>query len=166
MASVTVNLTGASSGSSAVLWSGNVNLGSTFASDSSRSLSLTQVQIHNDGEVYIQLGSQIAEFTTAFEATGRFIFAAEDDTSVEFLLANADMADPYRWTPTNSVAIGAFFTHLKPLVDLGQSFDLTLTDDAPLNRAPVITAIAADPTTVDSGGVVTLTATVTDPDIA
>ena len=77
-------------------------------------------------------------------------------------IADADMTEPLLWTPTNSTEVIAFANHVRGLTD--HNATLTLTDD-PANSAPTITAINANPTTVDEGGVVTLTATVTDPDI-
>ena len=78
------------------------------------------------------------------------------------MIANADMSEPYQWTPVNSAEVIAFANHVRSLTD--HNATLTLTDD-PANSAPTITAINANPTTVDEGGIVTLTATVTDPDI-
>ena len=78
------------------------------------------------------------------------------------MIADATMMEPYMWAPSNSLEVTAFVAHVEGLTD--HNATMTLTDD-PSNSAPTITAINANPTTVDEGGVVTLTATVTDPDI-
>ena len=66
-------------------------------------------------------------FTAEFEATGRIIFEASDGEMLEVMIANADMTEPYNWTPTNSAEVIAFANHVRGLTD--QNATLTLTDD-------------------------------------
>ena len=72
--------------------------------------------------------------------------------------------EPYNWTPANLSAVRTFADILEGLPD--RSLTVTFDDNTGVsNSPPTITAINANPSTVDEGGVVTLTATVTDPDI-
>ena len=161
MASVTVDLTGIDSFPTGILWNDNVSLGVVFDANGAEQI-LSQTGITSSGSVSFSITDTNNRFTSAFEASGRIIFEASDGMMLEVMIANADMTEPYAWTPVNSVEVIAFFNHIRGLAD--QDATLTLTDD-PANSAPTITAISANPTTVDEGGVVTLTATVTDPDI-
>ena len=168
MASVTVTLTGYSKvDNERIRWEDNKLLGTTFAYLSREPQYLNTLTMFyagsSTGWVFMDMAAANKDFTPAFEATGRIIFEASDGQTLEIMIANADTTEPYNWRPSNFAAVSAFASHVVGLAD--HDVTLTLTDDSATNRAPVITAIAADPTTIDEGGVVTLTATVTDPDI-
>ena len=136
MASVTVNLTGYGILQSAiVLWQDNVSLGSTFDMDGT-SQTLNQISLYYDeafgrqpGNVGIEILGLNDRFTAEFEATGRIIIEASDAETLEVMIANADMDEPYLWTPSNSAEVIAFANHVRGLTD--QTATLTLTDDDP-----------------------------------
>ena len=67
-------------------------------------------------------------FTAAFETSGLIIFEASDGEMLEVMIANADISEPYSWTPTNSAEVVAFANHVRGLTD--QNATLTLTDEA------------------------------------
>ena len=137
MASVTVNLTGYSDFISTVFWFDAVSLGSTFALDGNPQ-SLTSVELvyagSSDGRVTLRIDGDNNRFTAAFEATGRIIFEASDGETLEVTIGNADMAEPYSWTPTNSADVIAFANHVRGLTD--QNATLTLTDEGEAITAP------------------------------
>ena len=171
MASVTVALTGyaVNPQSLSITWSDDISLGSTFDSlGQNQTLSrLALFPVSSNftpaGQVDLSLVDLNDRFTPAFEATGRIIITASDGMTLEVTIGNADMSEPYGWLPTNFAEVITFANHIQGLAD--HTAMLTLTDEGVANQAPVITAIAANPTTVASGEVVTLTATVTDPNI-
>ena len=95
---------------------------------------LNQLAMYDNGRVQLALVAANHRFTTAFEATGRFIVTASDGETVEFLLANADLTETYDWTPTNAAEVGAFVAHVRNLTDFDAT--LTLTDEAVSAVAP------------------------------
>ena len=175
MASVIVNIpnTNWTVNSSLVAWSGlHLSLGSSL-SKSGREIFLGRLQLRRIGEANsygINLATSLLssdtlsgpDFSDQMENSGMITTVASDGETL-VVTGIIDSTEPYTWEPANATAVLAFANHLAGLAD--RSLVVTFDDGAAVNRAPVITAIAADPTTVDSGGVVTLTATVTDPDI-
>ena len=143
MASVTVNLTGygTSTTDNLIQWIDvHASLGSVFSADGAV-LSLQHTGMNyavSDfgslpaGQVRIFISGQ-HDFTAAFEATGRIIFTASDNTTLEVQIANADMLEPYYWVPTNSAQVITWANHVRGLAD--HSATLTLTDD-PATAAP------------------------------
>ena len=134
MASVTVNLTGYDgAGTFNISWDDHASLGSTF-DDGGAVQTLTSVRLRDAGGSagrvdLILLGANM-RFTPAFESTGRIIFTASDGETLEVMIANADMTEPYEWTPNNAAEVIAFATHVRGLTD--HDATLTLTDeDAP-----------------------------------
>lgn len=125
--SVTVPLTGLSSFNNFIRWSDNQSLGSTFSASGAEQF-LTTVDLNNaspSGQVYISIVGTNNRFTTAFEATGRIIFEASDGETLEVMIADADMTEPYTWVHVPSIsAVVAFVLHVKDLVD--QTGTLTL----------------------------------------
>ena len=137
MASVTVALTGFSATNSKISWGDDVDLGNIFSVAGDQLLSLVELNdIGIVGRVFISISGSDNRFTAAFEATGRPIFAASDGETLEVMIANADMTEPYGWTPSNSAEVVAFVSHVRGLAD--QNATLTLTDD------PAVTAHAVD----------------------
>ena len=65
-----------------------------------------------------------------FESTGRIIFEASDGETLEVMIANADMSEPYAMD-SNQLrrSYYAFANHVRGLTD--QTATLTLTDDPP-----------------------------------
>ena len=57
---------------------------------------------------------------------------ASDGEVLEVMIANADMSEPYSWTPVNSAEVIAFANHVQALTD--QTATLTLTDNDPSYR--------------------------------
>ena len=143
MASVTVNLTAYFSDANKIQWDGDVSLGSTFDAEQ-EDQELSQLLLRNNvpflGQINILLFGTNNRFTPAFEATGRIILTASDGETLEVMIANADMTEPYRWIPTNSAEVLTFIAHVRTLTDT--SATLTLTDD-PATSAP---AVPAEPT--------------------
>lgn len=137
MASVTVNLTGYGEfGVNAIRWPDNVSLGTTFDdAGAEQTLGLLFINYRGTqaGLISIDLIEVDSRFTPAFEATGRIIFEASDGETLEVMIANADMTEPYNWTPANSAEVIAFANHVRGLTD--QDATLTLTDD-PVTEAP------------------------------
>ena len=89
------------------------------------------------GQVALNLLGTNNRFTPAFEATGRIIFTASDGEILEVTIGNADMDEPYVWTPTNSAEVAAFANHVRGLTD--HNATLTLTD-APATTVPSVPA--------------------------
>ena len=138
MATVTVNLTGYTTlfdpPNDRIVWPDNVILGSTFdLSGGNQTLSAVQldgVGSNLPGRFVISIaGTTNNRFTTAFEATGRIIVTASDGETLEVMIANADMTEPYSWIPANSAEVIAFVNHVRSLSD--HNATLTLTDDPP-----------------------------------
>ena len=81
----------------------------------------------DDGSVFLQLEGTNNRFTPEFESTGRIILEASDGETLEIQIADADMTEPYLWTPSNSAEVIAFANHVRGLADGDAT--LTLTDD-------------------------------------
>ena len=135
MASVTVALTGHFSSSIGIGWDDNVSLGTTFDLNGQAQV-LDSIRLRDmtgfgsiPGQCEINLTTADDRFTPEFEATGRIIFEASDGETVEVMIANADMQEPYVWVPTNSAEVISFVTHVRGLTD--KNATLTLTDDPP-----------------------------------
>ena len=136
MASVTVNLTGYVEstvlGSGQIQWLDDVAIGNTFDAFGN-SQTIIEVNLFDSGSlagrVIISINLSNNRFTPAFEATGRIIFTASDNETLEVMIANADMDEPYIWVPSNSTEVIAFASHVRGLTD--QNATLTLTDDDP-----------------------------------
>ena len=160
MASVTVNLPGYfdSTTQGLIAWTGLVPLGSTF-DDGGALQTLNSVQLTyqggNEGRVAISMEGTNTRFTPAFEATGRIIFTASDDETLEVMIANADMTEPYQWVPTNSAEVITFTNHVRGLTD--HTTTLTLTDDppGPVNVAPSFADDTGDAQTWEMGTAIT-----------
>ena len=123
------------SGSGSVSW-GSVSLGSLFAaSGANQTLAFTELFYGGStpGQVRLNLLLANDRFTPAFEATGRIIFEASDGETLEVMIADADMSEPYEWVPTNSSEVIAFANHVRGLSN--NNATLTLTDD-PTTTAP------------------------------
>ena len=127
MASVTVNLTGADTGADFVIWNDNVSLGSTF--DESGAIQTLSFLSLVGSEVNISILGTNNVFTNAFETSGRIIIEASDGETLEVMIANADISEPYQWTPVNSADVIMFVAHVLGLTD--RNATLTLTDDDP-----------------------------------
>ena len=128
--SVTVPLTGISVFDDYIRWSDDQSLGSTFAASGLEQV-LSLVDLNNanpPGRVRISITGLSNDFTPAFEATGRIIFEASDGELLEVMIADADMAEIYQWTPSNSAEVVAFVLHVKDLTD--QSATITLSGAA------------------------------------
>ena len=136
MASVTVNLTGYyNSGLDVIGWPNRVSIGTVFSSDGgTQTLDLVTVAYTN-GRVHLRILQADSDFTDSFEATGRIIFEATDGETLEVMIANADMSEPYSWLPTNSAQVIAFANHIRNLDFADRNPTLTLTDD-PATVAP------------------------------
>ena len=143
MASVTVNLTGYSDRSFDVEWNDDVAVGATFSAVGG-SQTLNFLRLFNaagtgflagigPGAVRLDFTGFANHFTSAFVASGRIIVTASDGETLEVMIANADMAEPYDWTPTNSAQVIAFANHVRGLAN--NNATLTLTDD-PATAAP------------------------------
>ena len=133
MASVTVNLTLYTDiGSAVIRWQMAQSLGDTFAANGQeQTLLSTQLRYAGTeaGKVSLVIDPGQTDFTDAFEASGRIIFQASDSELLEVMIANADMEEPYVWTPPNSAEVVAFANHVRGLTD--HDATLTLTDDPP-----------------------------------
>ena len=125
--SVTVPLTGVSVFTNYIRWSDNQSLGSLFSADGGEQ-TLTTVDLNSgspSGQVFISLIGTDNRFTPAFEASGTIIFEASDGETLEVMIADADMSEPYMWVPLASVLeVVAFVNHIRTLVD--QTGTLTL----------------------------------------
>ena len=78
------------------------------------------------GQVQLSIVGTNNRLTAAFEASGLLTFEASDGETLEVMIADADMSEPYTWTPTNSAEVVAFALHVKGLTD--QDAMLTLSD--------------------------------------
>ena len=145
MASVTVNLPvfSISSLPNGPIWF-NFNLTSPFWNTGSQQ-QITQMSLEDTGQVRILIQGHTQDFTSAFEATGRIIFGASDGEMLEVMIANADMAEPYQWTPANSAEVIAFAAHLSTFGHASgeRIVTLTLTDD-PATAAPAFADSTGD----------------------
>ena len=94
MASVTVNLTGVQHATDRLTWLDDVSLGSIFSFDGDN-IGLSHFAVYDLGNVAIGLTGIGDRFTTAFEATGRIIAMSSDGETLEVMIANADMTEPY-----------------------------------------------------------------------
>ena len=125
--SVTVPLTGISVFTNYIRWSDNYSLGSLFSADGGEQ-TLTTVDLNSSspsGQVFISIIGSDNRFTPAFEASGTIIFEASDGETLEVMIADADMSEPYMWVPLASVLeVVAFVNHIRTLVD--QTGTLTL----------------------------------------
>ena len=154
MASVTVNLTGYVALTDWIGWGPLVSLGGTFER-LGRTMVLATVKLYdlgpNMGRVELGFsGMGTVDFTTAFEATGRIIFTASDGETVEVMIANADMIEPYIWVPTNSAEVIAFASHVRALTD--NATTLTLTDDPPAPGRPAAPTLTGTDTSITAVG--------------
>ena len=126
-ASVTVPLTGISVFTNYIRWSDNQSLGSLFSADGGDQ-TLTTVDLNSSspsGQVFISIIGTDNRFTPAFEASGTIIFEASDGETLEVMIADADMSEPYMWVPLASVLeVVAFVDHIRTLTD--QTGTLTL----------------------------------------
>ena len=144
-ATVTVDLgTGALIGNRLV-WPQNVDLGTTFDADGIGQ-ELSQVDLYfsgdNAGQVILSITGPNNRFTSAFEATGRILFESSDGEILEITIDDADMSEPYDWTPANSAEVIAFGSHVATLTD--RSVTLSLTGEAPAAGAPSFTDDTGD----------------------
>ena len=125
--SVTVPLTGVSVFTNYIRWSDNQSLGSLFSADGGDQ-TLTTVDLNSgspSGQVFISITGTNNRFTPAFEASGTIIFEASDGETLEVMIADADMSEPYMWVPLASVLeVVAFVNHIRTLTD--QTGTLTL----------------------------------------
>ena len=134
MASVTVNLTGFSGVSSLrIIWHDDISLGSDFSSDNSEQTLITTT-LWDHGEVTFSLEGANSDFREDIEATGIFTFTASDNETLEVLIANADMTEPYSWEPINTAEVSAFVTHVRGLSN--QNATLTIADGQEAATAP------------------------------
>ena len=143
MASVTAALTGYFVDSESIGWGTDVSFGSVFnVGNQDQVLSL--MALWYDGQVQMTFTGFAKEFTPEFEATGRIIIEASDGEILEVMIANADMAEPYLWTPANSAEVIVFAAHVQALSD--QDASLTLTDEPapPTTAAPSFTDDTGD----------------------
>ena len=129
MAEVTVNLTGYFEFTSGTfVWTDDVPIGSVFALNN-MAQTLDQLTIGVTGTFGIGIIGTDDRFTAAFESTGLIIITASDGETLEVMIADADMSEPYNWTPSNSAEVITFNTHVRSLTD--QDATLTLTDGPP-----------------------------------
>ena len=126
-ASVTVPLTGVSVFTNYIRWSDNQSLGSLFSAGGAEQF-LTTCDLNSSGpsgQVFISIIGTDNRFTPAFEASGTIIFEASDGETLEVMIADADMSEPYMWVPLASVLeVVAFVNHIRTLTD--QTGTLTL----------------------------------------
>ena len=110
-----------------IRWSDNQSLGSLFSADGGDQ-TLTTVDLNSgspSGQVFISITGTNNRFTPAFEASGTIIFEASDGETLEVMIADADMSEPYMWVPLASVLeVVAFVNHIRTLTD--QTGTLTL----------------------------------------
>ena len=159
MASVTVNLTGYDDNQFRIRWNDDIDLGATFAADGVGQ-TFNQIELYDGtiepGRVVISINTTNDRFTPAFEASGRIIIEASDGETLEVMIANADMTEPYEWVPTNSAEVVAFAMHVRGLSD--HDATLTLTDDPPTPPVPTATQVVTGGQTYttesDANGVV------------
>ena len=139
---VTVNLTGYTATGTQIRWDDNVALPPTFDLGGNNQ-TLSQVILRSTNAVSISILGTNRRWTPEFEATGRIIFTASDGETLEVMIANADMTEPYAWFPTNGGEITLFVAHVRALAD--HDATLTLTDE------PVV-VLAVAPAFADSAG--------------
>ena len=137
---VTVNLTGYTATATQIRWDDNVALPPTFDLGGNNQ-TLSQVILRFTNAVSISILGTNRRWTPEFEATGRLIFTASDGETLEVMIANADMTEPYAWTPTNGAEITLFVAHVRALAD--HDATLTLTDE-PVVVLAVAPAFADD----------------------
>ena len=130
-----------------IVWSDNADLGDTFSADGNDQ-ELTQVILYfggtNAGLVNISIVGTDRRFTADFEATGLIIFEATvDGETLEVMIADADMTEPYSWTPSNSQEVIDFATHVSGLNDRSATMTLRGGDDTP-DAAPSFTDNTGD----------------------
>ena len=141
MASVIIPLRDFGSGVVNIQWIDDVAFENTFALsgnsqrfDSLRLFDESQISPQiTAGQVALSLIAGNDRFTAAFEATGRIIIEASDGETLEVMIADADMTEPYSWVPTNPNEVIAFVTHVRALTD--KDATMTLTDD-PIGPPP------------------------------
>ena len=139
---VTVNLTGYTATATQIRWDDNVALPPTF-DDNGANQTLSQVILRSTNAVSISILGTNRRWTPEFEATGRIIFTASDGETLEVMIANADMTEPYAWFPTNGQEITLFVAHVRALAD--HDATLTLTDEpAVLTVAPAFADSTGD----------------------
>lgn len=177
MASVVIVIpnSGWAEGPAVIRWDGGegnyINLGSSLSADGStiyfgrfelpRGTGTTMTILLSSSQTADDLGAG-PEFSTTMEMSGTITLVASNSATVATGIG--DSTEPYNWTPANLSAVRTFADILEGLPD--RSLTVTFDDNTGVsNSPPTITAINANPSTVDEGGVVTLTATVTDPDI-
>ena len=124
--SVTVDLTGVNVMTNFIRWSDNQSLGSMFSADGTeQTLTLVDLNSANPpGRIVISIIGTNNRFTPAFEATGLITFEASDGEMLEVMIADADMTEPYQWTPANSTEVVDFVNHVRSLTD--QTATMTL----------------------------------------
>ena len=138
MASVSVALTGYFDFGTGIVWVDTQNLGSTFsASGSDQELQQLILEYggSNPGQVLISLTATNDRFTPEFEETGRLIFTSSDGMTLEVMIANADISEPYNWVPTNSAEVIAFANHIGTLANSDAT--LTLSDEPLIASAQI-----------------------------
>ena len=154
---VTVNLTGYAEDQFQVRWDDNISLGSTFDLNG-QTQTLSQAILFTNGRVRISLVAADDRFTPAFEASGRIIFTTSDGETLEVMIANADLSEPYQWTPDNSASVTAFATYMRGLTD--QNATMTLTD---VPVPPVMLTLRERMVGVDGGSGNLIDVTLDDP---
>ena len=133
MATVTVALTGYTAAATQIRWDDNVSLGTTFGIEG-RTQTLSQLIVRQNNGISISILGTNVRFTPEFEATGRIIITASDGETLEVMIDNEDMTEPYSWFPANGNEVTAFYNHERTLAT--HDATLTLTDDADTD-APV-----------------------------
>ena len=126
MASYTVNLTGYTATGTHIRWDDNVALPTTF-DDNGANQTLSQVIIRQSNQISLSILGTNRRFTPEFEESGRIIFTASDGETLEVMIDNEDMTEPYSWFPDNGNEITAFYQHERALAT--HDATLTLTDD-------------------------------------
>ena len=142
--SVTVPLTGIGVFTNYIRWSDNQSLGTVFDADGAGQ-TLTYAELNDaspTGRVGISIIGTDNRFTRAFEMTGRIIFEASDGETLEVMIADADVSEPYGWVPSNALEVAAFVGHIRGLTD--QDGTLTLIGAAPAGTAPAFADDAGD----------------------
>ena len=118
--SVTVPLTGVSVFTNYIRWSDDQSLGSLFSADGTEQ-TLSTVDLNSGsptGQVFISIDGTNNRFTPAFESSGQIIFEASDGETLEVMIADADISEPYMWVPLASLfEVEAFVNHIRTLTD-------------------------------------------------
>ena len=138
---VTVNLTGYTATATQIRWDDNVALPPTFDLNGANQ-TLSQVILRSTNAVSISILGTNRRWTPEFEATGRLIFTASDGETLEVMIANADMTEPYAWFPANGPEITLFVAHVRALAD--HDATLTLTDE-PVSLYSTVTVNLSGP---------------------